>query len=507
MLQEFDTEHSPIKTDLDLTPQQALEPKFILDISTLIADFKNDETLPSADFVDGWLTLVSGSAQNYHHAAEVIKILDSLAFHFASYYQRRAQEKKEYEILCLGWSRVAADLEDPDSMCYLLKYSINNKYSSEVITHWTTQTISTWLLLIENDRHRTDKEEIIIKAQILIHDLSNDHPQLALTSALNLLSVLHGIRIDGKYAAGLQTEIDSIVDKISGVLILDGITPAEDRNVRMGCERFKGLAELPIKLAKIGDVPAIQSTLGAEFPWFSELTTQLTKSLLVRQLGDATFYLPPTLILGVPGVGKTTYIKRLCELINIPHRTISFSGKTDNRDLVGTARGWSTGHPSLPISLINQHQVANPLIMIDELDKCGGSSHNGRALDSLLTLFEPATAKHIFDEYLGGNADLSHISWICTANTHDQLPSALLSRLRIVKVNPPLPEHYPRIIKTSIDAFFERNRINPALIPVVNDEDWKWFRRYFTPPRTAKKAVEKWLTYQLLNAYGERDQH
>ncbi|ORU89494.1 MAG: hypothetical protein A6F71_00585 [Cycloclasticus sp. symbiont of Poecilosclerida sp. M] len=96
--------------------------------------------------------------------------------------------------------------------------------------------------------------------------------------------------------------------------------------------------------------------------------------------------------------------------MQVPFRAISLAGKSDNRDLAGTARGWSSGRPSMPISLINEHKIANPVIMIDEADKSGGGNHNGRILDTLLNLLEPTTSKRTFNEYLCGNCDFSHIS-------------------------------------------------------------------------------------------------
>jgi ATP-dependent Lon protease len=239
--------------------------------------------------------------------------------------------------------------------------------------------------------------------------------------------------------------------------------------------------------------------LDKEFPWFHKLTQKLISSLQLRLLGNGDFFIPPLLVLGDLGVGKTTYTLRFSALMQVPFRAISLAGKNDNRDLAGTSRGWGTGHPSMMIQLINEHKVGNPIVLVDEVDKCGGSDHNGRALDTLLTLFEPTSSKNFFDEYLSGSCDFSRITWICTANSVKQIPTTLLSRLDVVTVDKPEFEHYPAIVHRSITTFFKDNGIHSAHMPVLAEADWKWLQRYYTSPRVTKKAVYKWLAYRLLS--------
>ncbi|HIF17810.1 MAG TPA: AAA family ATPase [Cycloclasticus sp.] len=237
-----------------------------------------------------------------------------------------------------------------------------------------------------------------------------------------------------------------------------------------------------------------------EFPWFHKLTQKLISSLQLRLLGNGDFFIPPLLVLGDLGVGKTTYTLRFSALMQVPFRAISLAGKNDNRDLAGTSRGWGTGHPSMMIQLINEHKVGNPIVLVDEVDKCGGSDHNGRALDTLLTLFEPTSSKNFFDEYLSGSCDFSRITWICTANSVKQIPTTLLSRLDVVTVDKHAFDDYPPIVQRSITTFFTENGIHSAHTPTLEAADWKWLQRYYTSPRVTKKAVYKWLAYRLLSA-------
>ncbi|ORU89493.1 MAG: hypothetical protein A6F71_00580 [Cycloclasticus sp. symbiont of Poecilosclerida sp. M] len=79
------------------------------------------------------------------------------------------------------------------------------------------------------------------------------------------------------------------------------------------------------------------------------------------------------------------------------------------------------------------------------------------------------------------------------------MPNALLSRLDIVAVEKPKAEHYPAIINRSITTFFNENSIHPLHRQVIEEADWRWFEKYTSSPRVAKRAVYKWLIYRLLS--------
>ncbi len=85
---------------------------------------------------------------------------------------------------------------------------------------------------------------------------------------------------------------------------------------------------------------------------------------------------------------------------------------------------------------------ANPLLILDELDKAGGSDGHGRPHHALLSMLDPGSAKRWQDPCLLSACDLSAVNWIACANRIEPIPVALLSRLRIVHVAPPLAEHF-----------------------------------------------------------------
>ena len=95
----------------------------------------------------------------------------------------------------------------------------------------------------------------------------------------------------------------------------------------------------------------------------------------------------------------------------------------------------------LPVAMLNQHRVASPGVILDELEKAGSSTQNGRLHDVLLAMLEPVSAVEWTDPYLQAPVDLSHMVWLATANTIDGIPVPLLDRCRVLQFPAPGPEH------------------------------------------------------------------
>lgn len=481
-----------------ITIESFFEERFISDVKTLIKGVQNNNgELPKK------VIMIWSELQNEMGAAfgdrELERSISLLSYEIACLYRPEAKNNDHNNFLFVGWCRYAASFKHYKATFDLCLYAIDKELNDEVIAFWSNKAIELLIAELEDTYDSVNKETLIHQANLIIRRVSYKAPKLGLSYTFKLMQAPGVINNhDLKKLANNMT--DELVEKIGGIRVLESIEPSGDRSVRVVCEKYEELVKNPVTLVRIGDLSIVEKTLNEEFPWFHQLTNKMISSLQLRLLGNGDFFIPPLLILGDAGIGKTSYSLRFSQLIDVPFRAISLAGKNDNRDLIGTSRGWGTGQPSMIISLINQHKVGNPIVLADEVDKCGGSDHNGRALDSLLTLFEPTSAKHFFDEYLCGRCDFSRVSWICTANSIKQLPNTLLSRLDVVTISNPKFEHYPAIVQRSITTFFTENGIHSAHTPTLEAADWKWLQRYYTSPRVTKRAVYKWLAYRLLSS-------
>ena len=229
------------------------------------------------------------------------------------------------------------------------------------------------------------------------------------------------------------------------------------------------LATTTPKLVPVPDINApdeIIDQLHSEFPWMTPATDAVWQALrLSASRGDQGVRIPPLLLAGPPGIGKTTWARRLGSLIGVPTGIIEATSEPASFALVGMQKGWTTAASGKPMDLILRTQVANPIFIIDEVEKAGRAmSQNGGAYDlasSLLPLLERESSKVWQCPYFQLPFDMSWISWILTANDASLLPAPLRSRVTVIDL-PALT------IKQIIDFMLKEGRRRDLSAPALD---------------------------------------
>lgn len=179
-----------------------------------------------------------------------------------------------------------------------------------------------------------------------------------------------------------------------------------------------------------------------EQPNMAEALGLILGELRARLLANAPARLPPLLLCGSPGAGKTRLISEIARLVGLPYTEIQLAGSADALKITGLSRYWRAAGCGLIARTFCDHAQANPIFILDEIDKAGNSTH-GNPLDAILLLLEENTAKAFRDEFVVAPINASHASFIATANSIDSLPEYLLSRFIVVEV--PELSHESRI--------------------------------------------------------------
>jgi ATP-dependent Lon protease len=144
----------------------------------------------------------------------------------------------------------------------------------------------------------------------------------------------------------------------------------------------------------------------------------------------------PFMLVGDPGCGKSRMIRRLAELLSAPMRRYDGSSSGDNA-FGGTPKRWSTALPCFPLTCVAETGFANPMLMVDEIDKAPPGYWHGSLHTAMMPFLERETAAKYPDVGFEIEVDVSHVNYCATANDDSRLPKPLKDRLRVIKVPSP----------------------------------------------------------------------
>lgn len=177
----------------------------------------------------------------------------------------------------------------------------------------------------------------------------------------------------------------------------------------------------------------ILAELADDMPNFEGVIKYLMGEFALADMSNQPPRLAPILLDGPPGVGKTRFAHALADLMGTGFAFVSMETAQTASFLTGSEEHWSNSKTGLLFSTLIENQFANPVIMVDEVEKASAVAYD--PLASLYSLLEPTTATHWHDLSLPAlPLDVSRVIWVLTSNDKARLPRALLSRMRVFDI-------------------------------------------------------------------------
>lgn len=186
--------------------------------------------------------------------------------------------------------------------------------------------------------------------------------------------------------------------------------------------------------------------LAARFPNFPETISTFKNAVALAKMGNGVIEISPMLLVGPPGIGKTELANEIARMFETDYLEVRMETEQNASTITGSSEFWSNTQTGQLFNTLTTGKTANPIVLLDELDKACSGDQKYSPIGGLYSLLERETAKRFEDQSIRGlKIDASAVIWVITANDLSNIPEPIISRVVVQHVRPPTKVESKRI--------------------------------------------------------------
>lgn len=249
-------------------------------------------------------------------------------------------------------------------------------------------------------------------------------------------------------------------------LLLNARAGCPDKEVHVRLSNlFKQLkASGPLRpIQRFASLEALDELL-EESPNFAEVVRAIRNRVILSQV-TGSFHIPPMLLLGPPGVGKTRFAQSLARMLATDFFRYAMDSGTTGAALLGSDAHWGNTQIGALTQALTSGKAANPVFVLDEVDKANDSDGRYSAINALHSILEPETAGSLRDLSTRLVINASRVIWIGTANHPERIPESIHSRFKLFHIGLPVGAQTLKVAKSVVSSVLSHNGLTDFEMP------------------------------------------